>query len=164
MQFNESRDGTYIGVKFSKDTLKAIHEYIKVNKIKNPVPIKDIHSTVIFSRVPFDIMEYFEIKSEKAFIKEFMILSGSLVMVLESDYLKELHNRIMREYPATYDFPEYIPHVTLSYGPKNSNDAPVPHEYYEKYHGIHKLPPFTYPVVIERVYVEDLNLEWKEEL
>lgn len=39
-----------------------------------------------------------------------------LVIKLESEYLTNRHKELMKNYPSlTYDYPEYIPHITLSY-------------------------------------------------
>ena len=38
-----------------------------------------------------------------------------LVMALESEELHEHHNMLRKKYGASYDFPEYIPHMTVSY-------------------------------------------------
>ena len=39
----------------------------------------------------------------------------ALVVVLKSEYLVNRHKELMTNYNLTYDFDEYIPHITLSY-------------------------------------------------
>ncbi len=54
----------------------------------------------------------------------------------------------MKLHDATYDFPEYIPHITLSY---DLGDMPLP-----------KLPDdMRKEFHLSLEYVEDLKMEWK---
>lgn len=42
-------------------------------------------------------------------------VTRSLILLLHSPWLVMRHNELRRVHDATHDYPEYIPHVTLSY-------------------------------------------------
>jgi len=46
-----------------------------------------------------------------------------LVLKVESDWLLKRHDYLMVVHDAIYDYPEYIPHITLSY---DIGDMPQP--------------------------------------
>lgn len=149
-------DGSYVGVYFDKDSIKAIKELTLSLKVPNRIPSDKMHSTIIYSRkyVP-------ELKADnshypmEAVGKELHIFNTqddkrALVMKLDCQALVDRHNDIMAEYQTTYDFPEYIPHITLSYdcGDFDPSD----------YSG--KLPK----VIILEEYVEDLIMDWQNKI
>ena len=72
------------------------------------------------------------------------------MLKLDSSDLRERHEFLMKEHKATYDFPEYIPHITLSYdiGDFDINTL-----------DIEDLDDIDFQVIEE--YKEDLNLDWK---
>ena len=49
-----SQPGTYAGVRFSADTVKALQEYAKQIKVPKKVPGKEYHTTLLYSRKPID--------------------------------------------------------------------------------------------------------------
>lgn len=66
----------------------------------------------------------------KAKIKEWKIFptqSGAkaLVAIMDSPTLENHHKTIRKEYGATHDYPDYHPHVTISY---DFGDGPAPTE------------------------------------
>ena len=78
----------------------------------------------------------------------FSVQSGEnvLVMKLISQELQDRHNYLMETYGATYDFPEYKPHVTLSYNYSDKTAVGI--------------SPFTNKIILGMEYVEDLDLKW----
>lgn len=149
MKFSKSDVGTYAAVRFTEDTLDIIEDIQKVLNIFDPVPRNKIHSTICFSRVfvPFRPIEkemdvgttgkltVFEHNGKRA-----------LVLLLDSPYLQERHEYAMA-LGATFDFPTYSPHITLSY------DI-----------GATEIPPVSVsgnPLRSSTEYVEDLDLDWK---
>lgn len=68
----------------------------------------------------------------------------ALVLVLDSDYLHFRHN-VGMALGATYDFPSYIPHITLSYDIKSLS--------FEK-------ERIDLEVIRSKEYVEELDLDW----
>jgi len=115
--------GTYAGVRFDEQTQNILFQYAIDNKIPNPVSKEDYHTTLLYSRkyLPnykgagkidmYGTPAKLEIwKNSNALIK-----TSVLVLRFESSELSKRHNFLMGEHHATYDFPTYIPHITLSY-------------------------------------------------
>jgi len=157
----ESVKGTYIGVRYSKKDEEKILNLIKEMRVPNPIPEDDIHTTLIFSRryipdysPPSKVDMY-------AYPKEFHIFKSQegeeiLVIKLDSPDLANRHKELMKKHNATYDYPEYIPHITLSYDIEGYMSL---FEIKEKFT---KLLPEKLHIVSE--YVEDLDLEWKDKV
>ena len=149
---NEQKQGTFVGVRFSEKTQTAINKYIADMNIPNPINSDELHTTIIYSRKPlptfveqgmldepiigrFDAFEVWPTKEG----------GNALVMKYDCAELHARHNEIMNNYDATYDFPEYKVHLTLSYdiGDEATN-----------------LPDFIEPIEIVSEYQEELNLDW----
>lgn len=154
-------DGTYAGVKFSQDTIDAIEQYCTDNKIPRAVSGNKLHCTLLYSRkyLPkFEpVGEYkepligkpsdFEIWQSQS-TDENPNPTRCLVLKFKCPDLESRHKELMHKYDATYDFPKYKTHVTLSY---NVDDL-----------DIKDLPKFTSPIIIISEYSEDLNLSWAD--
>jgi len=154
----ETKKGTYVGVKFSQDDEEIIVSIIEKIGVPNPIAREDIHSTLLYSR---KYLANYKVPSETdmyVYPKEFHIFNGQdgkdiLVIKLDSLDLSKRHEELMKEHNATYDFPEYIPHITLSYDIEGFMTLP---EIKKKFSD---LLPEKFHIVSE--YVEDLDLEWK---
>ena len=152
-------NGSYVGVKFDDESLDALVEFTKANKIPKPLSRNDFHSTVVYSRkhLPdftvtgdidtpwqatpkgFDIWE----SKPNAYKDEHTFC---LVMEIECPDMVKRHELARSEHGATYDFDEYKPHITLSYnvGEDFSKDG-------LKWEGD--------PLQVTNEYIEDLNLD-----
>jgi len=119
----EQVNGTFVGVKYSAKTEYDIISFMENNNIPNPIKKEELHTTLIFSRTK---IENLSIDEEIYPIVGYGVSpniweSGDktthvLVVKISAPRLVERHKDIMQSHPeATYDFPEYIPHVTLSY-------------------------------------------------
>ena len=152
--------GKYVGVHFTPETIEAVKKIIDKEGIPNPIDPNDIHSTIAHSKT--DIPDYkadgtLE-EPEEARINDFRIFKTKeggrcLVATVDSDYLKNRHQKSLA-HGVTYDFPEYIPHVTVSY---NVGDD-WPEENLEKLtnkYGGTKLK-------ISDEYAQDLDPDWVE--
>lgn len=118
--------GTYAAVKLSKTSQDALHQYAVDNKIPNPIPKEKMHITLLYSRrscpnyVPrgqIDPPMIATVKDRDVFLSRPDADDATRCLVLKLDCL-ELFNRhleLMNEHNATYDFPLYTPHVSLSY-------------------------------------------------
>ena len=94
--------------------------YIKDNNIPSTLTKDDIHSTVIYSRKYTDISindieDLGSAEPLKFHIFETQEDKRALVILLKSEYLENRHKDLMKEHNLTYDFKEYLPHLTLSY-------------------------------------------------
>jgi len=152
----EKVDGTYVGAKFDEETVKNLSKMMNDIKIPNPLDEKDFHTTIIFSRTKFP--ENFEALGDmkKPWIgtpKEFDIFTGRngqncLVMKYECAEQVKRHKKLMKENNATYDWPEYKVHLTLSYDCGDFDPK--------------KFDPKDYinQIVINNEYTTPLELDW----
>lgn len=116
-------EGTYAGVRFSEDTKNSIKQFIKDNEIKNPVDIYTLHATLLFSRKYLPNYKAFgeinppwlgepgklQIWDNKDKTKKVLVLS------LKCKELTKRHHYLMKLHKAKYDYPQYNPHITISY-------------------------------------------------
>jgi len=119
----EQEAGTYAGVTFAPTTITAFKNFIKKYKIPNATPIEKLHTTLLYSRKPLPnykpethinppyvgTPENFEIWKTRD------TESNCLILKYNCPGLIKRHNALMKEHEATFDFKDYIPHVTLSY-------------------------------------------------
>lgn len=117
---NKYKNGLYVDCKYDKIAIDELMRQFKEAGFKLTTKTEDVHSTIIFSRQApskeFSLKE----KTIKVFPKKLTVFpkgdSGfPLVLELESNDLKELHNEYMRKYRLSYDYDEYIPHITITY-------------------------------------------------
>lgn len=146
--------GTYAGLRFSDSSNDAIINLVKLLKLPNPIKKDEIHMTLLYSRkylpnykplgiIPEDVSGIpFEFHVFDTFDKK-----RALVLKLDCTWAINRHNELMNTHKASYDYPEYIPHLTLSY---DIGDLEIPE---------FKNIPMELQIV--REYSEDLNLEWK---
>jgi len=149
-------DGTYVGIKFTKETNQRIKDFMKQYDIPNPIKSDSFHCTVIYSRKYLPTFEaQGEInppwKGEATRMDIFTSASNTncLVIVFDCPEVIARHHEIMDNYGATYDYPEYKAHVTLSYdcGDFDPNS-------------IANLKDAVGEIEIDNEYTENLNLNW----
>lgn len=151
------KKGTYVGVRLSKESIEKVLGIIKKLDVPEPVKESEMHLTVIFSRKHLPdfkprgkLDEPIKIKAKKLDI--FPSGDGDsnvLVIIMDAPDLINRHEEIMDEHKATYDFPEFIPHMTLSY---NCGDFD-----YKK----HNMGDLLGSLEIDREYEEELELDGK---
>lgn len=115
-------DGTFAGVRFDNASVDKIRNFQEDNNIPNPTPMEDIHSTLLFSKVPVpDYTAQGKLRRPLTAQPNDAKLWGddeekALVVTLNCPKLVARHEQLMKQHEeATYDHDEYIPHVTLSY-------------------------------------------------
>lgn len=148
-------DGTYAGVRFWNDNQLDLINWVLKNNIPNPCRPETYHATLLYSRKHLPDYEPCGFLKEMKYAKfggfakfDFRLLGTKcLVMKLDSPYLTERHKCLMDVFGATYDFPEYIPHITLSYDVGDLD--------------LDTLPPFTGAMGIVEEYSCDLDLSYK---
>lgn len=151
MKFSNIDKGTYVAVKFTDETLNKIQEVQDSLRLLNPVKREDLHSTIAYSRVnvPFIPNESGNFISSNQHLEIWNTNDGpALIMVLDdANHLKERHN-LANILGATYDFPDYTPHITLSYnlGPQEV-----------------ELSEFSLPIESAYEYMEDLDIDWAKD-
>lgn len=151
-----ARNGTYVGVTFNKGTVNRLSDFVKKHKIANPLDPSKYHTTVIYSRVHCPDLKAHgglaegEVVGVPTGFNVWKTQEGTHALVLEykCEWLANRHQSLMEEHGATYDFPKYNPHITLSYDVGDDFDPS----------GLD--PKDIGPIDIVYEYTEDLDLEW----
>lgn len=154
--------GTYAGVRFCDETKKQLEEYCTQWNIPNCTPADKYHTTLLYSRKPCpnykplgDIAPPY-VGSPKELVvwntqpkEPGGPTARCLVLKFDCEHLINRHQSLMQEHQATYDYPEYLPHVTLSYdiGDMDHSNLPVP----------------EFPLNVVHEYHEPLNLDWAQQ-
>jgi len=123
VQKDDSKPGTYAGVRFGPKTKESIIKFIKDNKINNPVDTDELHTTLLYSSK--------HLPNYKAIGEYDIPMTGTpdgfecwdshdgskkiLVMKYTCSALYQRHHKLMAEHGASYDFDQYVPHISLSY-------------------------------------------------
>ena len=152
----ETTRGVYVGLRVIGGANRYLDAYIAANNIPVVQTPKERrrHTTVIYSRVHAPI-EAQQGRLHQAYGKAFKVFDEPdgrrcLVLVLNAPTVEERHADLMKRYPQlTYDFPSYIPHITLSYDIGDYDEQKL------------ALPAFC--CVLSDEYVEDLKLDWKKD-
>jgi hypothetical protein len=146
----------FVAASVDEKTRHALATYIVHNGIPNPIPIDELHTTILYSRKPTDPPKLkdnpkyqgepvgFEVWDTKTSNSK----SGkALVLRVKCSDLEGRHAKLMKDLDASYDFPEYKTHITLSYDCGAINPAKLP------------LPDFK--IVYNEEYAKVLDLDWK---
>ena len=156
----QEQKGTYAGVKFSPATIHRLKAYIKDNNIPNPLRSNKLHTTLLYSRKYLP-----DYKPAGAYASPMVgtptkldvwktkpddesTPANCLVLEYDCDDLTARHKLLMEEYDATFDYPEYRPHITLSYDIGDID---------------YKILPDVStigPIEIVEEYSEDLDFNW----
>ena len=147
--------GIYVAVKYKESAKKQIEDFITKNNIKNPVDVDKLHSTIIYSTKYDNIVELGDMMQVPVEIFKFEVWKtqggkSALVGKLFAPALIKRHLELMSNHDLTYDYPEYKPHITISYDvgddfDVNMLDASDIGKMYTAYE-----------------YKEDLELDWAE--
>lgn len=151
----EDSRGVYVAVKYNQSAGDDLLDFIKKYNIPSTLKANDFHTTLIYSRKHADITDLDDNMEDSeivAYPKELHVFETfdkkrALVIKLDCPYLEERHKYLMQKYGLTYDYDEYIPHITLSY---DIGDMEIPKDV--------KFPKFFR---IQSEYAEDLNLKKK---
>lgn len=151
------KTGVYVSAIFTPETVHNLTQWSVDNLIEKPLDPSKYHSTILYSRktVPSaqDIVNSMSTEFEFS-ASNFSLFDGStpelkcLVVELNAPELKQLHQKL-KDAGGTHDFPEYNPHVTLSYNVPSNVDL-----------SIFKLPDFKFKISFYNV--EPLDLNWNE--
>ena len=153
--------GTYAGVYFDEDTKKAVKKYLEDNDIPKPVNVDKLHTTLLYSRkflpdyIPGGMYDKpligtpVELVVWKTQGDEGKEPANCLVMKYDCPELVDRHKSLMKEHGATFDYPEYTPHITLSY---DIGDMDVD--------SLSDIKETIKQVGIVEEYGEDLQLDW----
>lgn len=145
--------GIYVAVKYKDSAKQQLNDFINNNNIKNPLDVDKIHSTIIYSTKYDNIVELGDMMQVPVEIFKFEVWKtqggkSALVGKLFAPDLIKRHLELMSNHDLTYDYPEYKPHITISYDvgddfDVNTLDASQLGKLYTAYE-----------------YKEDLELDW----
>lgn len=155
----QTKRGTYSGLSVDTDTSKKLVEYISDNNIPNPTKPGKLHLTLLYSRkhlpnykpageldTPYECkatgFDSWKTTPEDPDEKK----TNCLIVRLTCPEITKRHEDLMKEHGATWDYDDYRPHIALSY---NIGDLDVS-----------KLPKIDFPIVFDKEYMEELNLNW----
>jgi len=106
----------YLSVRFSQETNMLLSEFRLLNGLSNGVwPKLGFYTTISYSREPFEFTVKELQKRPIGFagaIDNVQLFSTSLVLVYKSPLLDLMHDLTISS-GATYDYPKYIPHITI---------------------------------------------------
>jgi hypothetical protein len=147
--------GTYVGLRVSEQSHNSIRDFCANNNIPTKPGYfnRRLHTTVIYSRKQCVglVAESERVKHKAEFIGYDLFTSEGkncvLVMKLNAPTVVARHLQIMAQYGATYDFPVYTPHITLSYNYSGN---------------VTDLPVYNETIVLGNEYVEDLKIDWEK--
>lgn len=142
--------GTFVCANFTEGTLDAIQDLQRSLNLLNPTPREKLHTTIIYSRVQIPYIGFDEVVKvgESGWLELWNTQFGkTLVLKYDSPVLTERwkYGMILG---ATYDFPEYKPHITLAYDVGVQNIAELG-------------KMIDIDIVMESETVKDLDLNWK---
>lgn len=128
------KSGIYVAVNFSDETCDAIAKMQAQLNVPKPLAKSSLHCTIVYSKTDIEWEAAGKI-DEHADIVGFEIFKtrsqdtdeNVLVLLIKSKYLDARHEE-SNELGASYDFPEYKAHITLSYnvGDFKIDNLPVP--------------------------------------
>jgi len=126
LSFKEfSIQGTYSSFRLSNESKNVI----KNLNIKNPVDPDTLHCTIMYSTVPvpaaYNLTPSVPVSATPM---GYTLFGNNLVLLLKSDTLHAIHAQT-RMLGATYDYPDYRPHITVSTDNiEDVNNIPLPTE------------------------------------
>jgi len=149
----DHKNGTYVGLRILPPSGPKLYEFcrqsgILVNKSSFD---RRLHTTVLYSRKPCPLIVP-DPEMHIARFEDFALFTNHdegkdtvLVVKLNAPSVVARHIKLMAEHGASYDFPTFQPHITLSmsfYGdPK-------------------KLKPIDFQILLGQEYVEAMDTEW----
>jgi 2'-5' RNA ligase len=150
----ENKKGTYAALYVSEEAHDTIMQYIRDNDIPHKTNPKEErkHVTLIYSRnyCPDMVAQPAYVHyANVSGVDVFNTQDGkrALVLLLDAPTVVARHKELMAAHPATYDHPEYRPHITLSYDIGDFDET--------------SLLPFKPTIELKDEYVEDLKLDWQ---
>lgn len=159
---NSENNGTYIAIKYDNLSSRKIINLCKSFGLPNIVPIDKLHTTIIYSTVHADNPLIDAESTYNSFIDKLDIFVSSsgikcLVALLDSSKLIARNKELTDKYGFVSDYPEYIPHVTLSYDIEDWNKFDSMNTYIKNVKYLYMMQGYG-------EYAEELNLDWKDEL
>lgn len=147
-----SKNGTYVALKLTPESQQLLEQYSYANGINVPVKILEsgYHLTVLYSTVYCSAIQVNPDVPYTAEFDGFDMFTNKhgedtvLVCKLKSDEIVRRHEFFRTIYGATHSYPQYSPHVTITY----------------TFNGdVSRLPPITFSIELIGEYTEDLDVD-----
>jgi len=151
-------NGTYARLVPSEGTQQKIASLMDMINVENAISAKSLHTTVVYSKVSCDSIKNIPVslplKAHGVGFELFPNADGGtpcLVLKIESEELRDLHEECIREHGAKHAYPEFSPHITLSY------------DYTVGYLPNESLVVYFDDLHFDQYIVEPLNTNWSAE-
>lgn len=115
-------NGTYISLIPDAESCTQLEHLQEMYSVPNRLSKDKFHMTLIYSKVPCPATEnlsetFTPITAQIQRLSFLPSQTGNqcLVADIESDDAHLLHHSIRENFGASHDYPEYLPHITLSY-------------------------------------------------
>ena len=151
--------GIYISCEYDRESLEPLVNWMREHEIPFPVLPGHIHTTILYSRTPVSAIPVIDFSDWKIVPLHFDLFPVScdddgelkaLVLRLFSAELEKIHNELVAR-GGSHDFPEYHPHLTISYN--------VPADF-----DLDKLPVPNVTLRPKAVYIKPLDKNWVSNL
>lgn len=118
------KTGTYISCSYTRDSENLLEEWVRRQgqDIPKPLDKQNYHTTIMYSRKELNLVPYpsfankykVRTKGYRLFPSDKGAQFRSLALLLEAPELSNYHGALIKA-GGTHDFPDYTPHITLSY-------------------------------------------------
>jgi len=145
------KKGVYISLKVSEESKKEINKWQEKYLKGTEYNKNDLHLTLIYSKK--EHKERIETSSYKipVIVTEYDIYGEEgnecLVAKVKSEELLFKNSELVNKYGFISDFPNYEPHITLSYNMNNIQ--------------INSLPIIDFVIELEEETIAEINKDWK---
>lgn len=153
----DNNKGVYCALELNTISKDAITDTVKQLDIPEAITSDEYHVTIAYSKKHFDPGYTSRKEDIIGTITDFTYFPNSakpgykaLVLLLDCDEAVQLHDDTM-DRGASYDYPEYKPHITLSYDIADDYDFD-----FEKFRDM--------KVYFNRIYSEPLDIEWSDNM
>lgn len=141
--------GTYAAYRVSYETKLGLTALSNRLGLEHQLHPNQLHTTLLYSRKDhpeYEPDESLRFEAKFGGYEVFTSNSGesALVILLDCPELVERHKTLMETHNATYDYPVYRPHITLTY------NAPRGFKFED-------LPPYEGPIVLVNEFKEELD-------
>lgn len=131
---------------------EEIIAWAKEQGFKTTLPADDLHVTIAYSRTPVDWFKVGEAWSEEVKVTKggprAMEAFGDAKVLLFSSHHLHWRHKEMTDAGASWDHPEYQPHITISY----ADDAPA----------LEDVEPFKGQIVLGPEVFSEIKEDWQE--
>lgn len=153
MLIEKEQPGTYAAACPDQNSANRLVDFMTKHQIQNPEPADKLHCTILYSRkhlpnyVPMPKLTFVAIPTSLEIWPE----SGKNILVLKFDSpgLQARHKELMNTHQATWDYPDYKTHITLSYDAGDIDIKTLDYSMIAK------------PIIFTNEYQEDLDLTGK---